>query len=297
MSTHEDVKLLVVIPFRDRWPMTKRCLDAVLAQRFSFPLRIVLADNGSVEEQTRRGLLSFLEKHPDRLQLVTLNYAFNFSRINNDSVDSAADFAASHILFLNNDVILRDETSLTQLLKAFSFLPRTGALGCTLLYEDETIQHLFVAPGVKLVAAHPLKRRKWDKNWVWFAKPRPVAAVTGALMLVSAADFKRVGRFDPGLAYASQDVDLCLKFQKYGLINWTLAPLTAFHLEGASRGHGHDPNEVTLMYARWGKELTANPYYSGKFSRWSESPLIRLLGEPSYPWQLILRALPSRGSS
>jgi GT2 family glycosyltransferase len=292
----DEIRLLIVIPFRDRWAMTERCLASVLAQRFSFPLRVILADNKSVESATSSGVQSFLAQHPNIFQLITLNYEFNFSRINNDAVASAGEFGATHILFLNNDVILVDEYSLEQLVAMHRALPRVGALGCTLLYEDRTIQHLFVAPGVKLVAAHPLKRLVWDKKWEWFAKPRPVAAVTGALMLVSAKDFDGVSRFDVDLAHASQDVDLCLKFQKSGLINWTAAPLTALHLEGASRGHGHHSEEAALMYQRWGSELTDNSFYSGRLSRWSESPLLRPAIEPAYPWRLLLLAVPRKYS-
>ena len=114
-----------------------------------------------------------------------------------------------------------------------------------------------------------------------------MAAVTGAALLVRADLFAQVGGFDEALATAYQDLDLCLKLQKSGLANWALGNVALVHHETATRKASHKASEVAFMYERWGAFLEENPFYSSRFSRWSESPAFTL-GEGAYPWRKYL---------
>jgi len=293
------LRLLVVIPFRDNWEMTRQCLDSLLRQkRDRFVVRCVLADNGSVEPATSAGISQAMTSVHDGLSLqhTRLDYEFNFSRINNDAVAAAADFGAQYLLFLNNDVTLDDRGTLEKLLDAAITLPNAGALGATLLYPNRRIQHLFVAPGVKLVAAHPLKGIRYREGDEWYRRSRPVPAVTGALLLISADAFQEAGQFDEALATSCQDVDLCLKLLAKGRVNWAIASAVATHHESTSRGHGHNVSEFALMYDRWGDTLTQNPWLHERLSRWSELPLIKYQGEAPYPWRRIIGFHPPNGN-
>ncbi len=285
------LKLLVLIPFRDQWAMTEACLRSLASQDApGLEVRVLLLDNGSAEKTT----LDALGYHGNRplanafdVKTLRLDEPFNFSRLNNRGVASEIPFGADFLLCLNNDVELRAPGDLKALVAFAAGCPRLGALGCTLLFPDERVQHLFLAPGVKIVGAHPLKGFRLEETSAWFQAPRPVAAVTGAALLVGAQAFAAVGGFDEALPTVGQDLDLCLKLQKQGLTNWVLPHVRMLHKEGASRGKAIAKHEVATIYAKWGEFLTKNPFFSTRLSRYSETPAYRLL-EPAYPWEKVL---------
>jgi GT2 family glycosyltransferase len=312
-SFHSELpSAVVVIPFRDKWFLTKACLESLeLQEAFRHlaavgKIRVMLVDNGSQEEATRLGLESYGARAP--FQILRVDEPFNFSRLNNlalkvacevgtdvgtevesptaptSSAGKVASFAPEVVLFLNNDVAFKEHDALGKLLAAPSSAPSVGAVGCTLLYENGRVQHLFLAPGVKIVGAHPLRGQPWAPMVAWRERPWPVAAVTGAALAVRVRDFLAVGGFDEALATAYQDLDLCLKLQKRGLVNWALGDVVLTHFETATRKASHQTHEVALMYSRWGRFLVENPYYAKEFSRWSESPAYAR-GEGPYPWR------------
>lgn len=281
----------MIIPFRDHWNITFRCLNSIESQATEhLDIMIVLANNQSKENETAQGIAQFTSKH--RHNKVTCiefkaDYPFNFSKINNDAFKKFADQAIDYVLFTNNDIELSDRFFLEKLLDVADMIPELGALGSTLLYSNQKIQHIFLAPGIKIVGAHPLKGIDYDPCWEWFKNPRPVPAVTGALCLVRPTAFQLVGGFDENLPSVGQDLDLCLKFQKAGLTNWVAPHLVCFHHEGISRGQAIDRSQVKYMYAKWGDFLIANDYYSESISRWSEYPTLRWF-EGRYPWNKVI---------
>jgi O-antigen biosynthesis protein len=285
----ESIKLAVIIPFRDRWDLTQLCLESLLNQitPANTQLKIYLVDNASSEEATASGLAEMKLKWPDIIEIVRDESAFNYSHLNNQAAKIAQGAGCNWLFFVNNDIEFISDNSLAEFLNFAVATADIGATGCTLEFADGKIQHLFVAPGVKILAAHPLKGKKLDPTNEWFKKPRIVAAVTGAALLVSNERFFQVGGFDTELSTLGQDVDLCLKLQKIGLENWCLPSTRLIHHESVSRGGYIDPDQVQLVYERWGEFLIDNPCFSPRFCRWSESPAFSL-GEPQYPWKMVL---------
>jgi len=281
---------LIVIPFRDNWTVTKRCLDSILAQELcGLEMKVVLVDNNSTESSTLRGLDEVTVRHPS-VSVLRCPVAFNFSYLNNAALKAFAGVgsdARDWVIFCNNDIELRDPLTIFQMVAFAAANPHCGAVGCLLEYPDGTWQHLFAAPGVKIVAAHPLRRSRVASTSEWFSQPRSVGAVTGALMLVRFEALAQVGGWDERLPTLGQDIDLCLSLQKLGLVNWTLPHVVAVHHEGLTRGEDLDRLQVGYMYRKWGRVLTDNPFYSRKLSRWSEWP-VYTAGEGDYPWEYVL---------
>jgi GT2 family glycosyltransferase len=300
-SVLAQFSLVVVIPFRDQWTLTLRCLDSIQQQESEGSgmkqLRakhLVLVDNGSQSAEVVTGLQEVKKKFSQGGWDVTIqrdDSPFNFSTLNNKAV---ASFQSSSdlLLFLNNDVEFSAPSTLQTLVRRAASLYsapecRFGAGGLTLLYPNRRIQHLFLAPGVKAVGAHPLRGQRFYSSNAWYSKTlRAVPAVTGACMIVRADIFHGVGGFEPLLATAYQDLDLCLKFQRRGLTNWVVPGAWAYHRESVSRAHLHKGNEMTLMYNRWGQFLELNPSYPEVLSRSSEYPLLRIKGW-QYPWRFV----------
>ena len=292
--------LLIIIPFRNKWHLTAKALNSIYRQNVdNVKISIALVDNNSSKDlipkveswiATKRSETSEID-----CRLIHLPIEFNYSRLNNVAFESfGGRDNFSHILFQNNDVELLSNSTLQRMI---NFLERrageVGALGATLLYPQGRVQHSFVAPGVVLVGAHPLKGVPYNQSLRWFQEPRRVPAVTGALMMMQTSAFETVERFDENLPTAYQDVDLCLKLHRAGYSNYTLAPITAIHHESATRKILPEQKEAEYMYRKWGDELTWHPLVPRKLSRWSENPSLRLF-ESDFPWRKLFDRKSSR---
>jgi len=301
-SQGQILSLAVIIPFRDSWKMTRDCLESLLKQNLEhIALTICLVDNGSQKEETQLGIDSLKadwdykfphnSAQPPTLRILRDNRPFNFSELNNAAVEFLTQpengSAPEYLLFLNNDTLFEDPDSLERLLFFSSLSPRMGAVGCTLLYRNSNVQHLFLAPGVKLAGAHPAKGIGLNANHAWYADPHPVPAITGALLLLSTKHFTAAKGFDTTLATSCQDLDLCLKLQNFGLENWVLPNVFVKHFETSTRLKQNQATEITYVCSKWGARLAMNAYYSRELTRWSERPALSW-GESAYPWSAVL---------
>ena len=288
-------ELLVLIPFRDRWDLTAVCLKTLSEQKLpkSILIRVVLIDNGSKLAETAAGIHKAIHKYPN-LQVETLraDYKFNYSQLNNDGFRQFKSNQTKWVLFLNNDVELRDDSIVERMCAYLDNLPESGAVGCTLLYPDRRIQHIFAAPGVKIIAAHPLRRAYCNPSMEWFAKPaRPVAAVTGAVMMVRADDFAQVGMFDEELPTLGQDIVLCLMLrEKLGKYSVAISSGDVIHHEGLTKPPSFDVKEINYIYKKYGDLLRSDLFLNGRLSRWSERPLIAMPFEPPYPVKTVVKS-------
>jgi GT2 family glycosyltransferase len=287
----QECHLDIFIPFRDKWNLTERCLTSLLDQKTSsIHITLHLIDNGSSHE-TQASLNEWRKQNKEDLHVIShrVDEPFNFSRLCNIALKSLpADSNQRHFLFLNNDVILNDPETLLKSAQFIQANPDCGALGITLLYADNTIQHLFAAPGVKIIAAHPFKGRPIRILTEWNKLARRVPAITGAYLMVSSKKFLEVGGFDENLPTAGQDIDLCLKLQEKGWGTWVLPILQATHLESASRKKSRiNRVEVDYMYRKWQRSLTQHPEYPVNISRWSEQPVKRMK-EGRYPYEFTI---------
>ena len=287
-------ELLIIIPFRDRWDLTRSCLMTLPAQLLPVDLifRTILVDNGSVIPETLEKLDSVKTDYPVlNIEVLKANYPFNYSRLNNEAFKRFRLPTTKWVLFLNNDVELRDQNIVSRMTTCLESIPEAGVIGCTLLYPNRRIQHIFAAPGVKIIAAHPLKGVPYNPSYEWFAKPaRPVAAVTGAVMMVRAEDFEKVGMFDERLPTMGQDIDLCLALtRKSDSFSLALSSGATYHNEGESRKGEINLSEANCFYVKWTDYLKSPKLFSTAFTRWSERPMLRFLEPSKYPWRVFCR--------
>lgn len=301
-KSEHRISVAVIIPFRDAWVMTQNCVESLLRQNLrGVDLSVCLIDNASQKEETESGIAELKRhwpqlagkegNHQPVLHVVRDERPFNFSTLNNSAVElltnSNQRLAPEFLLFLNNDTLWQSPDSLERLLRFAALSPRIGAVGCTLLYRNASVQHLFLAPGVKLAGAHPCKGICFSPSHTWYSDPRPVPAITGALLLVSTVHFQSAKGFDTALATSCQDLDLCLKLQELGLENWVLPNVCVTHFETSTRLKKNQAQEITYVSCKWVSKLAMNAYYSREISRWSERPALSW-GESAYPWSAVL---------
>lgn len=288
LPSNSATRLLVIIPFRDGWHLTEKCLTSLSMQSLKdiSEVDIVLVDNGSKEEQTSLGIDKWMSEnsHPWR-KLICLRdtSAFNFSALNNKAVMSAC---KDHelLLFLNNDVEFLSPKHLQSWIDWMKTYTDAAASGCSLLYPSRTVQHACVLPGFKIVGTHPLKGASEKTAQEWASQARRVPAVTGAALMVRQSVFSDIGGFDETLAHAFQDVDLCLKILKTGRGIWIVPNIIAIHHECATRKKSSRLKEVQAFYSKWEDSLEELTGVDQKISRWHEKIRPAFGGGP-FPWR------------
>lgn len=256
----------LIIPTRDKLDFLRPCITSILDSAESDLIEIIIVDNNSEEEETRVYLQSLQDN--SNIKILSWQHAFNFSAINN----FAATQCESDILcFLNNDIEIIDKNWLSKLL-TIARNEAVGAVGCTLLYPDSTIQHAGIALDEKSVGRHIASGEKSDylasKS---ISLPFAVDAITAACMLIRKSLFLRLGGFNEDqLAVAFNDVDLCLRLAEKGFPVLLHPEVVLIHHESVSRKSDEHPSnrsralqEHTYMQSRWQNRLIGHNYLSG----------------------------------
>ncbi len=206
-----------------------------------------------------------------RTTLVRLNANYGYGIANNAGAAAAA---GRVLFFMNSDVLVRSADPLIRAGKEIrqgSERLREIVAGFPLRFEDETVQHVGVAfersPSLHnlYLAEHPMKGLPMalydERNSPAFQ------AVTGALLGISAALYRRLGGFDPAFERADfEDADLCLRAFETGAEIKVMAATGLYHLESQSVSClGAEAREM-LTYLncmefnrRWGDWLDRRP--------------------------------------
>lgn len=256
----------LIIPTKDKIDFLKPCIESVLASDASDSIEIIIVDNESVEAETQQYLLA-LSDAPN-VRVLDWNEAFNFSAINNFAAEQCQ---SDYLCFLNNDIEIKDPQWLNKLL-AIAELDEVGAVGCTLLYPDSSIQHAGIALNEKTIAQHIAV----GENSTFLATqgitlPYAVDAVTAACLVMRKALFLRMGGFNEDqLAVAFNDVDLCLRLADKGLPVLSHPGVSLTHHESISRQSDELPanrkralKEHAFMQFRWRIRLMGRRFSSG----------------------------------
>jgi O-antigen biosynthesis protein len=256
-------KVSIIIPTRDNIKLLKNCISSIKTKTTYKNYELIVVDNNSIEPDT----IDYLSKLDDTV--IKYPNEFNFSEINNLAVNYAK---GDYLLFLNNDteVITPDwiETMLEHAQR-----PEVGAVGCKLLYSDNTIQHAGVILGLSpdprnKVAGHIFIKCPGN-NPGYFGlidTIRDYSAVTAAAMMIRKDTFSKVGGFDENLAVSYNDVDLCLKIREKDLLIVYTPYAELIHHESKSRGGNLNESEVDYMLKKWGNVLNKDPYYNPNLS-------------------------------
>ncbi len=271
-SLKKQAGVSILIPFRDHIDLTRACVDAIRKVTKDVNYEIILLDNWSASAATEAFCAE--QANLPRTSVIKIPEPFNYSRINNLGAERAQhDF----ILFLNNDVFVKDPLWLRTMLNECLVNDRVGAVGAKLLYQNGTVQHAGVVLGVGGIADHAFRGLAGDApGYVMRAMAaQQISAVTAACMLVRKAAFEQVKGFDAiELTVAFNDVDLCIKLVDAG---WQIIfnpDVVAEHRESMSRGDDLNESKVArfmleneVMRQRHTDKLPHDPFYNQHFSR------------------------------
>lgn len=228
----ENKKVDIIIPMRDKWPLTKQCVDSILELTKYKNYQITIIDNGSVEDATFEWFKKVKEKK--NVRVLRADFEFNWSKLQNFGIKNSD---ADVFIFLNNDTIMVDENWLTELCSN-ALRDEVGVVGPLMLYEDGTIQHGGVVVGLNGYADHLYKNMKPIHAGINFPSPmvaRNVLAVTGACMAISRKTLDKIGYFNENFIICGSDVEICLRAYEMGLRNIYTPNTRIIHLESKSR--------------------------------------------------------------
>lgn len=204
----------------------------------------------------------------DRLRWLWYEQPFNYSHKVNLGAAAAA---GEYVGLLNDDVEVITPDWVETLLSLVQ-QPDVGLAGCTLLFEDDTIQHggHFYPSSNALGHIAYGAPRTYAGPELTMLMERDCSGVTAACALVSRELFMHVGGFNRNLPYNYNDVDFCLKVRDAGRrIVWTpFAQL--YHFESKSRQVGVGTGEIERVVRRWSHYLDrgGDPYWRYPQVRW-----------------------------
>lgn len=275
----------IIIPFRDRADVLKKCVGSLLEKTNYRNYEIILVDNQSREKET----LDYLESLGENPKIKILKYdkPFNFSALNNFAAENSKN---DFLLFLNNDTEVINPDWLEAMLEQAQ-RKEVGVVGARLLYPNGKIQHAGVVLGLGGVAGHAFRLLPRN-NVAYFGHSsliRDYSAVTGACLMIKKDLFRRVGGFDEdNFVVAYNDVDLCLKVRQQGYLVVYTPYAELYHHEGLSRGNDEnfkakDPekyrrylSEQENLKKKWREWIDNDPYYNPNLTRVSEDFGLRM---------------------
>lgn len=263
---HNNPKVSIIIPMKDKSKITKVCLESLYNKMNYKNFEIIIVDNGSIEKETNE-MLKYYKDTYDNFKVLRIDTEFNYSYLNNRAVDDAT---GDYLLFLNNDTEVLNPNFLDEMV-GYASQEHIGCVGIKLLFGDKKVQHAGVVLGYGGVAGHVFV--PYDYNDVGLfgrlAMPYNYTAVTAACLLIKKSKFLETGGFDEKLKVALNDVDLCLKVLKKGYYNVCMTNVEMFHYESRSRGYEvtkekqeRFKKEEDYMINKWKKDIENDKYFS-----------------------------------
>ena len=263
----EEPLVSVIIPNKDHREDLDKAMRSLLEKGTYENLEFIVVENNSTDPETF-AYYEAIQKELPQVKVVYYEGGFNFSKINNFGVRYAK---GEYLLFLNNDVELINPDTMRELL-GYGMRRDVGAVGCRLLYEDDTIQHAGVVIGFGGIAGHTFIGLHEVQNSYFHRAltAQDYSAVTAACLLTKKELFLSVGGFTEELAVAFNDIDYCLKVRAAGQLVVYNPYALLHHYESKSRGLEDTPEkverfnrEVARFMKRWPEILEqGDPYYN-----------------------------------
>jgi GT2 family glycosyltransferase len=264
-----DPRCTIVMPVHGRAGLTRRCLEAILADPPRTSFEIVVVDDASEDDTP-----AVLAAQPPEVRSLRRENNGGFAVACNDGAAAAR---GELLVFLNNDTEPHAGW-LDALVDHADAHPEAAAIGAKLLFPDGSVQHAGVAICQDGRPRHIYAGFPADHPAV--QRSRPFQAVTAACMLVRRKEFEQTGGFDPSFRNSLEDVDLCLRLREAGAQVLYCPDSVVTHLESASRGRGSQDvqHNFNLFQERWEGKVQRDD-----IAHYIEDGLLKLRYRDTYP--------------
>ena len=229
-----DLSIIIV-----NWNSTAyllKCLESIYAQTHETSFEIIVVDNASPDGDV--GIVK--QQYPDVIVIESL-VNLGFAGANNLGFRSSR---GAYVTFLNPDTVLLNPAFDLMLRQAAS-LPSVGAMGCTLLNEDKSLQTACIQtfPTIlnQLLDLDVLRNRfpacpLWNiaPLFAGGTEPSRVEVISGACVTFRREVFAQVGQFSEEYFMYAEDLDLCYKSVQAGFTNYYIPQSQVIHYGGKS---------------------------------------------------------------
>jgi O-antigen biosynthesis protein len=241
----------------------EQCLYSVEKAAQNIDAEIIVVDNASVDNS-----IAYLQERFPTVRYIASEQNLGFAKACNLGL---AQSSGSHILFLNPDTLLAEDT-LSICLDFFDNHPDAGSLGVRMIDGSGAFlresKRSFPSPVTSfykltgLARLFPYSRRfgKYHLGYLPEYENHEVDVLAGAFMLIRKAVLTKIGSFDETFFMYGEDVDLSYRIQKAGYKNYYIADTTIVHFKGESTKRG-SLNYVKLFYQAM--SLFVRKHYGG----------------------------------
>jgi GT2 family glycosyltransferase len=237
-----------VIPLYNCLPLTQAMLASLQATLpADLDHEIILVDDGSTDG-TRAWLASL--GHQARVILNDRN--LGYAGANNRGVAAAV---KDRVALLNNDLVLTPRWLEPMLAVHRRLGPRAGLVGNVQLdARTGLLDHAGIFINLK---GKPEHERREAQGWRTLLHGYHEAdAVTGACVLLDRATWTKLGGFDEGFRNGGEDVDLCFRAHRAGLVNTVADRSVIRHHVSSSPGRAlRNEENSRRLTLRWRREL------------------------------------------
>lgn len=247
---------LIVLAW-NQWPLTRRCLDSLLATDLDHA-EIIVVDNGSSDD-TPSGLAAYA----GRLRTIRLDANLGFVRGMNAGIAAAR--PGNDVVLLNNDLEFSQADWLGRLRDAAYAAADHGIVGCRLLGPPPR-SLLFHAGG--FFDAHALSGQqtesgRQERELNQYPRLRRVSGIAFAVAYLRRDCIERIGALDEAFHSYFEDTDYCLRARDAGIAAVVAGNVTLrHHQHGSTRDDGgfrarlYAQSRATFA-ARWQQRLLA----------------------------------------
>jgi GT2 family glycosyltransferase len=216
----------------------KKCIASIYNYTQGIEFEIIVIDNASYDNCD-----DMIKRNYPEVQILQSHVNLGFAKANNLGY---ANSKGKSLLFLNPDTEIIG-SALRIMYDNLWKIPSAGAIGCTLLNTDGTIQSSCIQPFPTLLnqlldseflRQKMPKMKLWGMRPLYEAPPSPVQVdmTSGACTMVKRSVFKSIECFSTDYFMYAEDVDLCYKIKKAGYgVYYTNAAKVVHHGGGSSR--------------------------------------------------------------
>jgi GT2 family glycosyltransferase len=265
----------IIIPTQNFDDRFKTCIDGLLNRTSYSPMEIIVADNGSNEQNVP--LYDELRSH-QFVNIIKAPEPFNFSKL----VNKAASASSGEILvLLHKDTKITNSEWLNEMV-CHVLRSDVGAVGAKLCDESDTIQHAGVVfknhnDGDSIDEhIHRGVPRSFSGYFHRLIFTHEVACVTKVCLATRREVFMELGGFDENnLSVFFNDIHFCFQARQAGYrIIWTPHAELYHYNDQANQVSFSNSEQYSSIYKAehaymrkiWGKELDEDPFYNPNLS-------------------------------
>ncbi|MEM7586146.1 MAG: glycosyltransferase [Acidobacteriota bacterium] len=221
-----DRSATLIILAWNRWHLTERCLETLLATDLE-GATVMVVDNGSTDETPERLAAT------QGIEVLTLPENVGFVRGNNAGIEAAD--ATSDIVLLNNDLEFTQRDWLQRLRRCAHSGDDVGVAGCRLTMKDGRLAHAGTYIPLDTMWGQQIGGR--EKDIGQYTRDREVEGIVFACAYLRREVLDAIGGL--ALDYTSyfEDTDYCLRAKQAGFKTLLCGGVTLIHDEhGSTRG-------------------------------------------------------------